>query len=130
MPSASAQRRAGRVLVVDDNVDAAQRPGAAAAGRTGFEVVAAHDGPAALAAADGRPAPTSSCSTSACPTWTATRSPAASEPCPTLTDALIVAVSGYGRDREAPRRRRRSITTWSSPSTSTPCSRSWRGGGT
>ena len=58
--------RARRVLVVDDNEDAAEMLGRGArrAGATTFAV--AHDGPSALADRSRRSRPTSRCSTSAC----------------------------------------------------------------
>ena len=44
--------------------------------------------------------PTSSCSTSACPAWTATRSPAAAAQDEALRPIMLVAMTGYGKDED------------------------------
>ena len=92
------------VLVVDDNADVAEST-AILLRVAGCTVHVAHDGKAALAALDSVAAATRCCSTSACPAWTATRSPRACASGPSFERTLIVAVSGYGQDEHQARSR-------------------------
>ena len=92
-------RREARILVVDDNVDTASGM-ARLLKLLGHEVATAHDGPEALEAAQGTRGRSSSCSTSACRAWTATRSPRSSGRRTCCKDAVIIAVSGYGQDED------------------------------
>ena len=86
-----------RVLVVDDNVDAA-RCSATLLTLIGHQVTLAPDGPTALACS--RPRPRSSCSsTSACPGWTATPSRRRCAARGSIAPPLV-AVTGYGRDED------------------------------
>ena len=108
-----------RILVVDDNVDSV----AGLARLLRLLGLRGRDGPRRPECASRPPRrgdPSSSSWTSACPGWTATRSPNGSGS--GLDErAVIIAVSGYGQeeDRRRWRRRRASTTTWSSRSTST-----------
>jgi signal transduction histidine kinase len=86
------------VLVVDDNVDAADSLAVLLRMR-GHEVRVAHDGPPRSALAEELPPP--SCSwTSACRAWTDTRSAAGCAP-PPGRQARIIAMTGYGQERIA-----------------------------
>ena len=102
--AACADVPACRVLVVDDNVDAAESL-AMLLRLSGHEVRVAHDGPAALEAARGVPARTSCCWTSACRGWTATRWPGACASGPASGRSLLVALTGYGQEDDRAARR-------------------------
>jgi CheY-like chemotaxis protein len=92
-----------RVLVVDDNVDAAESLGMVL-DLLGAEVRVVNSGSDALAtmASTRRP---SSCSTSGCPAWTATRSRAASAPTAATTGVTLIAMTGWGQDEDRKRTR-------------------------
>ena len=122
--SAPAPARRCSVLVVDDNVDAAETLAHAAASCRATRCASAHDGADALAQRAGIRAGRRACSTSACPTWTATSWRAACARCRRRAGAVLVAVTGYGQeqDREQRAARPASTTTWSSRWRSARCS--------
>ena len=93
-PAAGRRCRRRRVLIIEDNVDAADSlREALELGE--HEVEVAYNGPDGLAQGARASGPRSCCATSACPGWTATRSPAPSGPTTRSTDARLVALSGY-----------------------------------
>ena len=122
----SRPRPALRVLVVDDNVDAAQILEMLVE-ESGHEVRMAHTGPTALAAAlDYRP--DVMLLDIGLPELDGFEVAKRIRQQPVLHDIVLVAVTGYGQDGRpaAYRRKRGSITTWSSPPTSRRCDKSWR----
>ena len=117
-----------RVLVVDDNVDAAQSLGLLLEA-SGHDVRTAYDGPTALEAAlDYRPNVV--LLDIGLPGIDGFEVAKRLRQQPDLSGVVLVAMTGYGQERtDSVRRTLGSITIWSSPPTSERCSKSWRPSG-
>ena len=88
-----------RILVVDDNRSNATSLGVLLR-RWGRTSTMAYDGLTALELVAPASPRRRSCSTSACPAWTATRSPAAAGRTRTSERIMLVAMTGYGKEED------------------------------
>ena len=113
-----------RILVVDDNVDAAESL-AVLLRLEGHEVRTAHDGPAALAAAQADPPDVVFSGHRDAGDGRLRGGPAAAGAAAGRTTSLLVALTGWGQEEDRRRcRRRASTATWPSRWSWTPCASS------